>query len=82
MSDRRRGLAGYANLSRMAFGYQSSQILYAAVRLGLPDLLAEGAVPVTRLAESTGSDPYAWAGCCAHWRCWAWRKRGSPGASR
>lgn len=42
MSDRARGLAGYANLSRMAFGYASSQILYAAVRLGVPDLLAQG----------------------------------------
>ncbi|MFI7631050.1 methyltransferase [Microbispora rosea] len=59
MSDRPRGLAGYATLSRMAFGYQSSQILYAAVRLGVPDLLAEGPAPVTRLAESTGSDPHA-----------------------
>ncbi|XVQ89721.1 methyltransferase [Microbispora siamensis] len=59
MSDRPRGLAGYANLSRMAFGYASSQILYAAVRLGVPDLLAQGGVPVTRLAESTGSDPHA-----------------------
>ncbi|WP_432933531.1 methyltransferase [Microbispora sp. CA-135349] len=46
-------------MSRKAFGYASSQILYAAVRLGVPDLLAEGPAPVTRLAESTGSDRHA-----------------------
>ncbi|WP_405085012.1 methyltransferase [Microbispora sp. NBC_01389] len=59
MSELPRGLAGQANLSRMAFGYATSQILYAAVRLGVPDLLAEEAVPVARLAERTGSDPGA-----------------------
>jgi hypothetical protein len=45
------------NLSRMAFGYATSQILYAAVRLGVPDALAGGAMPVERLASELGCDP-------------------------
>ncbi|MEW9532570.1 methyltransferase [Microbispora sp. NPDC049125] len=47
----------YADLSRMAFGFAGSQILYAAVRLGVPDALAAGAMPVEKLAHSLGCDP-------------------------
>lgn len=41
----------------MAFGYATSQILYAAVRLGVPDALADGAMPVERLAAALECDP-------------------------
>jgi hypothetical protein len=47
----------YANLSRMAFGYATSQILYAAVRLGVPDALAAGPVPIEQLAGALECDP-------------------------
>ncbi|MFI7544740.1 methyltransferase [Actinoplanes sp. NPDC049599] len=46
-----------ANLSRMAYGYATSQILYAAVRLGVPDALAAGPVPVAKLADALDCDP-------------------------
>jgi SAM-dependent methyltransferase len=46
----------YANLSRMAFGYTTSQILYAAVRLGVPDELAGDAIPVEKLAHRVECD--------------------------
>ncbi|MEU8269409.1 methyltransferase [Sphaerisporangium sp. NPDC049002] len=59
MTDHATSREAYANLSRMAFGYATSQILYAAVRLGVMDALAAGALPVERLAHSTGSDPRA-----------------------
>ncbi|RCG29886.1 methyltransferase [Sphaerisporangium album] len=49
----------YATLSRMAFGFTASQILYAAVRLGVPDALAAGALPIGRLADAVGADPGA-----------------------
>ncbi|MEV8507010.1 methyltransferase [Actinoplanes sp. NPDC051475] len=47
----------YATLSRMAFGYVSSQIVYAAVRLGVPEALAAGPRPVADLARTLGCDP-------------------------
>lgn len=47
----------YANLTRMAFGYATSQILYAAVRLGVPDALADGAMPLGQLADTLECDP-------------------------
>ncbi|WP_049570340.1 methyltransferase [Nonomuraea sp. SBT364] len=50
---------GYASLARTAFGYAGSQILYAAVRLGVPDALAGGPVPVGKLADALGADPAA-----------------------
>ncbi|MEU4574380.1 methyltransferase [Nonomuraea sp. NPDC023979] len=51
--------ADYAYLSRTAFGYAGSQILYSAVRLGLPDALADGPLPVEKLAGAVGADPAA-----------------------
>jgi hypothetical protein len=59
MTDHVTSREGYANLSRMAFGFATSQILYAAVRLGVLDGLAAGALPVEQLAHSIGSDPGA-----------------------
>ncbi|MEV7964507.1 methyltransferase [Sphaerisporangium sp. NPDC088356] len=59
MTDHVTSPEGYANLSRMAFGFATSQILYAAVRLGVPDALASGALPVEHLANSVGADPRA-----------------------
>lgn len=47
----------YANLSRMAFGYATSQILYAAVRLGVPDALAGAPLAVEQLAATLDCDP-------------------------
>lgn len=47
----------YSNLCRTAFGYAGSQVLYAAVRLGVPDALADGPVPVDELARRLGCDP-------------------------
>ncbi|WP_066366070.1 methyltransferase [Herbidospora mongoliensis] len=38
------------NLSAMAFGFAGSQILYAATKLGLPDVLARGPIGVADLA--------------------------------
>ncbi|WP_433517000.1 methyltransferase [Nonomuraea sp. CA-143628] len=54
-------IKGYAELSRMAFGYAGSQILYAAVHLGIPEALAAGALPVEKLADAIGADPRALA---------------------
>jgi hypothetical protein len=47
----------YPDLSQMAFGYATSQILYAAVRLGVPEVLAAGSMPVEKLAQSVECDP-------------------------
>ncbi|MFI1995415.1 methyltransferase [Actinoplanes sp. NPDC020271] len=44
-------------LATLAFGHQPAQILYAAVRLGVPDALAGGPLPVAEL----GGDPAAMA---------------------
>lgn len=44
------------NLSAMAYGYATSQIIYAAVRLGLPELLAGRAVFFGDLVKDTGCD--------------------------
>jgi hypothetical protein len=40
----------------MAFGHTTSQILYAAVRLGVPDALAGDAMPVGKLADRVDVD--------------------------
>ncbi|HEX6499687.1 MAG TPA: methyltransferase [Micromonosporaceae bacterium] len=47
----------YALLYRMAFRYATSQVLHAAVRLGVADALAAGAMPVEKLAHALGCDP-------------------------
>ncbi|WP_063813807.1 methyltransferase [Herbidospora daliensis] len=47
------------NLSAMAFGFAGSQILYAATKLGLPDLLARGPADAETLAGQVGADPGA-----------------------
>lgn len=47
----------YAQLSRMAFGHMTAQILYAAVRLGVPEVLATGPVPAGKVADAVGCDP-------------------------
>ncbi|MFI5937558.1 methyltransferase [Actinoplanes sp. NPDC051494] len=47
----------YTPLTHMAFGYATSQILHAAVRLGVPDALAGGPLPAAKLAAGTGCDP-------------------------
>lgn len=47
----------YPNLAQMAFGYATSQILYAAVRLGVPDALAPGPMPAEKLADCLACDP-------------------------
>lgn len=44
-----------AELQRLLRGYIQTQALYVAVRLGIPDLLAEGPVGVDVLAVRTGS---------------------------
>lgn len=44
-----------AELQRLLRGYIQTQALYIAVRLGIPELLAEGPVGVDRLAARTGS---------------------------
>lgn len=46
-----------ADLERLIHGYQFSQALYVAVRLGIPDLLADGPRPVIELAAR--SDAHA-----------------------
>lgn len=45
-----------AQLSRMAFGFASSQIIHAAVRLGVPEALGERTRAVPELAEALGCD--------------------------
>ncbi|WP_285585029.1 methyltransferase [Herbidospora sp. NBRC 101105] len=45
------------NLSAMAFGFAGSQILYAATKLGLPDVLARGPIDPGTLAGQVGADP-------------------------
>ena len=46
----------FATLSRMAFGYATSQILYAAVATGVPDALADGPRPARELARRLECD--------------------------
>ena len=46
-----------AKLSQMAFGYANSQVLYATVRLGVADALADGPLPAAELARQTGCAP-------------------------
>lgn len=41
---------GAAILQRLTHGYQFTQALYVAARLGIPDLLADGPLPVDELA--------------------------------
>lgn len=43
-----------AKLSQLAFGYANSQVLYATVRLGVADALADGPLPAAELARQTG----------------------------
>ncbi|MFC4586160.1 acetylserotonin O-methyltransferase [Sphaerisporangium corydalis] len=59
MTDHVTSHEGYAKLSQMAFGYATSQILYAAVRLCVLEGLAAGARPVEELARALGCDPGA-----------------------
>jgi predicted O-methyltransferase YrrM len=42
-------------------GFQVSQALYAAAKLGVPDALADGPRPIEELAERVGADPAAHA---------------------
>lgn len=44
------------NLSAMAFGFAGSQILYAATKLGLPEVLARGPITADALAARLGAD--------------------------
>lgn len=53
------GRDGSARLSRLAFGYATSQILYAAVQLDVPGALAGGDRSLEELAGATGSEPPA-----------------------
>lgn len=41
----------------MAFGFATSQVLHAAVKLRVPDLLANGAESVDQLADGAGCEP-------------------------
>ncbi|GAB1823847.1 methyltransferase [Herbidospora sp. RD11066] len=45
------------NLSALAFGFAGSQILYAATKLGLPEVLARGPITVEALAAETRAEP-------------------------
>ncbi|MFH8384642.1 methyltransferase [Kitasatospora sp. NPDC018058] len=45
------------DLSRMAFGYATSQILHAAVRLGVPEALTGGPLGIGELARAVDCDP-------------------------
>ncbi len=47
----------YARLSQLAFGHMNAQILYAAVRLGVPEALARGPVSPGEVADTVGCDP-------------------------
>ncbi|GAB1642145.1 methyltransferase [Krasilnikovia sp. MM14-A1259] len=46
----------YPSLARLAFGYAPAQIVHAAVRLGLPDALADAPMPVEKLADALHCD--------------------------
>ena len=48
-------------LRRMILGYQISQCLHVAAKLGIADLLEEGPKPVDELAQVTGTHPDALA---------------------
>ena len=41
-------------LQRMISAYTTSQVVYVAAKLGLPDLLAEGPMTAAELAAATG----------------------------
>ena len=44
-------------LSKMAHGINTTMVLYAALRFGIPDLLEHGPKTVVELAEATGTVP-------------------------
>ncbi|GAA2581225.1 methyltransferase [Winogradskya consettensis] len=46
----------YTPLTRMAFGYATSQILHTAVRLGVPEALEAGPLQAEKLAVETSCD--------------------------
>ena len=48
-----------ADLVRLVDGYRVSQMIHAAVELGIPDLLADGERTADDLAEASGADPAA-----------------------
>jgi hypothetical protein len=48
-----------AELAGQILGVVASQAVYAAARLGIPDLLAEGPRSATELAVAAGADPDA-----------------------
>src|SRR3954454_2607645 len=48
-------------LHRLTSGYQVSQAVHVAARLGISDVLAEGPKSLAQLAESTGTDAGALA---------------------
>ncbi len=48
--------AGYERVMQLASGLAISSALYTATRLGIPDLLAQGARCISELAASTGSN--------------------------
>lgn len=47
----------YARLSQLAFGHMNAQILYAAVRLGVPEVLARGPLTADEAADAVGCAP-------------------------
>ena len=44
-------------LMELINGFQTTQVIYVAVTLGIPDLLRNGALPCDQLASATGSHP-------------------------
>ena len=57
-----------AELRELILGGERAAMIHAVVRLGIPDLLADGPLDTARLAERRGAFRTFWAGCCGHWR--------------
>jgi hypothetical protein len=68
MTESRRDDFFSGDLGQVINGYRATQIVYAAAKLGIPDLLAHGPKTTAELAEETGTDPHARVGRCAAWR--------------
>ncbi|HEX2054309.1 MAG TPA: methyltransferase dimerization domain-containing protein, partial [Actinomycetota bacterium] len=49
--------SGARRVQEVAMGYYSSQALYVAAKLGIPDLLAAGPQTTDALARSVSADP-------------------------
>ena len=69
-SERRERVGGEEELSQLVSGYRVSQAIYVVVKLGIPDLLADGPRDSDELANATGTHAGALSGSCVVLLAW------------